>query len=122
MRFHMAPFLNWMKKSPKENVDYCFIDTKPFCSVKILRGKFKNVIYQYGKITFQEIGQIPVLKFDFEILEFGKHVKNSLSENKKFHKIIGDILTEIITNQAEKENPYAYVESDRTDYIEKFDL
>lgn len=118
----MGLFWNWMRKKPKEKRDYIFVDTKPLCCIKIIRGKYKDVVYRYGKVSFEERFGQPTLKFYFEIVDAGKHDQNTLNDSRIFHTMLGDILADIISNHSEKEDVYADAESDRTDYIEEPDL
>ena len=74
-----------------------------FSCIKLTEGKFKGVIYHYGKVGFAKDenpdGTLP-MKFDFtvkmnptdEVLDI---------DNKEFVDYIGDILIEIMEKQIE---------------------
>ena len=116
----MAPFLSWMRKKPKQGVDFTFVESQPFTSIKILKGKYKGITYQYGKIAVSEIeikGEA-LVKFDLDTIDTGKYTREQLDKSEKFVKLVGEILTEIFITSAEKE-PY---ESHRNDDFEELDL
>ena len=95
------------KKSPTEQTSkrYTFAqrEGEDFSCIKLTEGKFKGVIYHYGKVGFAKDenpdGTLP-MKFDFtvkmnptdEILDI---------DNKEFVDYIGDILIEIMEKQIE---------------------
>ena len=73
--------------------------------VKITEGKFKDVIYHYGRVAFapesekQSDGKLP-MKFDYTV---DKNPNNLiLLDNKEFIDYIGDILLEILEDQLER--------------------
>ena len=95
------------KNSPTEQTSkrYTFAqrEGEDFSCIKLTEGKFKGVIYHYGKVGFAKDenpdGTLP-MKFDFtvkmnptdEILDI---------DNKEFVDYIGDILIEIMEKQIE---------------------
>lgn len=114
---------SWMKrrKKLKLNKDYTFIDSKPFIHFKILKGKYKGVIYHYGRLYIQPLEdeeENHCLKFDLVIVDSGKFDTKMLEADDKFIEYVGNILTQIVIEQAERE-PY---ESNREDNTEEFDL
>ena len=72
---------------------------KDYSCVKIVEGKFKDVIYHYGRVAFApESEQLPdgklPMKFDYTV---DKNPKNLiLLDNKEFIDYIGDILLELL--------------------------
>ena len=75
----------------KGNADYS--------SIKLTEGKFKDVIYHYGRVAFapesekQPDGKLP-MKFDYTI---DKNPNNLiLLDNSEFIDYIGDILLELL--------------------------
>ena len=75
----------------KGNADYS--------SIKLTEGKFKDVIYHYGRVAFAPEseklpdGRLP-MKFDYTV---DKNPKNLiLLDNKEFIDYIGDILLELL--------------------------
>ena len=68
-----------------------------YSSIKITEGKFKDVIYHYGNVSFapeeNAEGKLP-MKFDYTV---DKNPKNLiLLDNKEFIDYIGDILLELL--------------------------
>lgn len=122
MRFPMDLF-SWMKnrKKLKLNKDYSFIDSKPFIHFKILKGKYKGVVYHYGRLYILPIEneeENHCLKFDLVIVDSGKFERKTLENDQNFVELVGNILTQIVIEQAERE-PY---ESNRENNTEEFDL
>ena len=71
-----------------------------YSSIKITEGKFKDIIYHYGKVQFAEKenadGHLP-MKFDYTIDKNDTGV-NTL-DNQEFIDYIGDILIELLDEQ-----------------------
>ena len=71
---------------------------KDYSCVKITEGKFKDVIYHYGRVAFApeselKEGKLP-MKFDYTV---DKNPQNLiLLDNKEFIDYIGDILLELL--------------------------
>jgi hypothetical protein len=82
---------------------YTFVekDDSEVYSLKILDGKYKDVVYTYGVVSIKEAEDQSnaTVKFDFRIEESIKH--EDLDADKKFKNLIGDILVNIIENQIE---------------------
>ena len=72
----------------KGNADYS--------SIKLTEGKFKDVIYHYGKVSFapkeNADGRLP-MKFDYTI---DKNPSGVELDNQEFIDYIGDILLELL--------------------------
>ena len=73
----------------KGNADYS--------SIKITEGKFKDIIYHYGKVSFapeeNADGKLP-MKFDYTVDKNPKDI--DLLDNQEFIDYIGDILIELL--------------------------
>ncbi len=73
--------------------------------VKITEGKFKDIIYHYGRVAFapesEELpdGKLP-MKFDYTVRKNPNEL--ILLDNKEFIDYIGDILLEILEDQLER--------------------
>jgi hypothetical protein len=92
------------KTFPKEGIDYEFLDfdgTERVSAVKIVNGKFKDVIYHYGKVEVVE-EEPPRIKFEYFIDSEGKFDIKDLQSNKKFDTLMGDILVSIFDNNVLK--------------------
>ena len=80
----------------KEGTDYSCI--------KLTEGKFKDVIYHYGRVAFAPDseklpdGRLP-MKFDYDII-FNPHEETSI-DKQDFIDYIGDILIELLEKQIE---------------------
>lgn len=91
----------------KKTPDYFFLDAPTGDStwVQIKNGSYSNVVYSYGKVELNQDSEIPILKFDYNIIDPGEYTISSLQENEDFVTIIGDILTDIIIkNEPIREN------------------
>ena len=104
-----------------EDIDWAYIipkDEGTTVHIKILKGKFKDVTYQYGKVGFDEQKDGSVfLKFIYNIIE-SSTPKEELEQNEEFKNHIGDILTSIISKNLDKGINYEA----GTDYFEEPDL
>ena len=73
----------------KGNADYS--------SIKLTEGKFKDVIYHYGKVSFaaeeNADGKLP-MKFDYTVDKNPNDI--DLLDNQEFIDYIGDILLELL--------------------------
>ena len=70
---------------------------KDYSCVKLTEGKFKDVIYHYGKVSFASEenadGKLP-MKFDYTIDKNPNDI--DLLDNQEFIDYIGDILIELL--------------------------
>ena len=88
----------------KTNKPYVFVqrDKDDFSCIKITEGKFKDVIYHYGKVGFAKEenseGQLP-MKFDYNVIKKPNDVDTL--DNQEFIDYIGDILIEVLEKQIE---------------------
>ena len=67
--------------------------------IGIKDGKYKNVIYEYGKVSFGELEDEPdkevVLSFEYNIVNsYG--FKSEEFDKREFGDLLGDILVDII--------------------------
>ena len=90
------------KNSPTDktkNKRYTFAQREgdDFSCIKITEGKFKDIIYHYGKVGFakeeNENGQLP-MKFDY-VIDKNPNDVDTL-DNQEFIDYIGDILIELL--------------------------
>ena len=88
---------------------YMFVsqENEDFASIMIKDGKFKDVIYNYGKVSIPEEdnlnddGTLP-FSFGYTIID---NVGISREEfDQEFFTLIGDILVDIIDEQSEENN------------------
>ena len=82
-------------------------EDEDFASIMIKDGKFKDVIYNYGKVSIpeednlNEDGTLP-FRFEYTIIDNVGIPRETFGED--FFTLIGDILVEIIDEQLEEEN------------------
>jgi hypothetical protein len=95
------PNENSVTDQTKKNSRYVFVqrDGDDFSCIKLLQGKYKGIIYKYGKVGFAKEenpdGSLP-MKFDYDII-FNPHETNI--DKQDFIDYIGDILIEIMEKQ-----------------------
>ncbi len=84
---------------------YMFVsqDEEDWASIMIKDGKFKDVIYSYGKVSvpqeedLNENGTMP-FRFEYNIVDNVGIPRNGFGE--EFFTLIGDILVDIIGDQS----------------------
>lgn len=110
---------NWTKpKTPEEGVDYEFqpIDDSDLIGIKLLKNPYQDIFYYYGTVKMQEQGALASLYFEYRLLNVDSDKEQSLQNDEKFVKLLGDILTEIIIKET------AYNEQARKNNTEEFDI
>lgn len=105
----------------KEEEDYRFVipeDEKTTVGIKLLKGPYKDVVYQYGKVKFEEEKDGAVyLRFVYNVVE-SPYEKSYLEKNQDdFKNYIGDLLVGIIQQNLDK----GLMDEAGTDYIEESD-
>lgn len=102
----------------KEGVDYNYVipeDEKTTVGIKLLTGPYKDTVYQYGEVKFEEEKDGAVyLRFVYNVVE------SSFKDEElgiDFKNYIGDILVEIISQNVNK----GLMDEAGTDYIEESD-
>ena len=88
------------KNSPTDKTNrYVFAQkgNADYSSIKLTEGKFKDVIYHYGKVSFaaeeNADGKLP-MKFDYTVDKNPNDI--DLLDNQEFIDYIGDILIELL--------------------------
>jgi hypothetical protein len=89
--------------------NYTFVSQKDedFTSIMIKDGKFKDVIYNYGKVSIpkednlNEDGTLP-FRFEYTIVDNVGIPREEF--NEEFFTFIGDILVDIISDQSEEDD------------------
>ena len=92
--------------------NYTFVSQKgdTWANVCITEGKFKDVIYNYGKVSINDKeenvdGSLP-FRFEYTIIDNALLQREEFGE--EFFILIGDILVDIIDDQF-KENNFEYI-------------
>ena len=81
-------------------------ENEDFASIMIKDGKFKDVIYNYGKVSIpkednlNEDGTLP-FRFEYNIIDNVGIPREEFDE--EFFTLIGDILVDIIKEQSEED-------------------
>ena len=104
-----------------EGVDYCFIYPKDDANsvhVRLLSGKYKDTVFKYGKVKFEEKDDQMYLLFNYDVLESTVDKPKNLEKDDKFKNYLGDLLVELMSNNIEQE----IVDETGTDDIKNPDL
>lgn len=104
----------------EHGVDYEYIvNDKDLNSVhiKLLTGQYKDTVYKYGKIKFEETDENLHLQFNFNVIE--SPIKK-IEKTVEFRNYIGDVLSSIIRGNIGLEE--SYYDENRTDDIKESDL
>ena len=89
-----------------ENIDYVFISPASDPSmvhIKLLTGEFKETVFKFGKVKFEEKDNEGYLHFDYDVLESTVMKPRKLEKNEDFKNHIGNMLVEIISKNLEQE-------------------
>ena len=89
------------KNSPTEQTKSRYVFAQKgnadYSCIKLTEGKFKDIIYHYGKVSFAKEenadGKLP-MKFDYTVDKNPKDL--DLLDNQEFIDYIGDILIELL--------------------------
>ena len=98
----------------KNNYTFVSQEDEDFASIMIKDGKFKDVIYNYGKVSIpeednlNEDGTLP-FRFEYTIIDNVGIPREEFGE--EFFTFIGDILVDIISDQS-KEDDIKYATDD----------
>lgn len=89
----------------EENIDYSFVELEDVdvSAIKLLKGKYQDVIYCYGHASVNEEGVAARLSFDYIVIDPGKYTVEQLTQDEEFHIMIGDILVEMIAVEGKNE-------------------
>lgn len=90
----------------EEGFDYCFIypkDDTTNVHVKILEGVYKNTVFKYGKVKFQEISEEMHLVFAYDVLESPVTKPKTLEKDEDFKNYIGNLLVEIMSGNLQQD-------------------
>ena len=88
-----------------EGVDYCFIypkEDEETVHIRLMEGPYKDTIYKYGRVGFEEKNEQVYLQFKFDVIESTIKTK-ILEKDLDFRNYIGDLLVEIMSSNIEQE-------------------
>ena len=103
-----------------EGVDYCYIypkDDSQAVHIKLLDGPYKDTVYKYGRVGFEEKNEQVYLQFKFDVIESNIKIKK-LEKDLEFKNYIGDLLVEIMSSNIDAE----IIDETGTDDIKEPDL
>jgi len=89
-----------------EGVDYCFIYPKndgTSVHIRFLDGPYKDTIFKYGKVKFEEKNDQVYLLFAYDVLESPVDKPKKMEKDEKFKNYLGDLLVEIMGSNIEQE-------------------
>ena len=89
-----------------EGIDYCFIYPKndgTSVHIRFLDGPYKDTVFKYGKVKFEEKGDQVYLLFAYDVLESPVDKPKKLEKDEKFKNYLGDLLVEIMGSNIEQE-------------------
>ena len=89
-----------------EEIDYKFVfpanDDKSV-HIKLLQGPYKDTIYKYGQVKFDEKDGDGYLLFDYDVIESTVMKPKKLEKDEDFKNVIGDLLVEMISTRLAEE-------------------
>ena len=89
-----------------EGLDYCFIypkDDGTAVHIRLLEGPYKDTIFKYGKVKFEEKNDQIYLLFAYDVLESTIDKPRKLEKDETFKNYLGDLLVEIMGSNIEQE-------------------
>jgi hypothetical protein len=89
-----------------EGLDYCFIypkDDTQAVHIKFLDGNYKDTVFKYGKVKFEEKDEQVYLLFAYDVLESTVDKPKKLEKDEAFKNYIGDLLVELMSSNLEQE-------------------
>ena len=72
--------------------------------IEITEGKYEGVIYTYGEVQFLPVegDEPPTINFTRAVRKCPDSLRETISDDKEFNQIMGDILIEMLQEQGEK--------------------
>ena len=104
-----------------EGLDYCFIypkDNNEAVHIKLMEGEYKDTVFKYGKVKFEEKDGQMYLLFAYDVLESPVDKPKKMEKNEKFKNYLGDLLVEIMGSNIEQE----VIDETGTDDFKESDL
>ena len=89
-----------------EGIDYCFIYPKEDAQsvhIRLLQGQYKDTLFKYGKVKFEEKDDQMYLLFGYDVIESSVDKPKMLEKDSDFKNYIGDLLVEIMSSNIEQE-------------------
>jgi hypothetical protein len=89
-----------------EGLDYCFIYPKEdnqAVHIKLLDGPYKDTLFKYGKVKFEEKDDQVYLLFGYDVLESIVDKPKKLEKDGDFKNYLGDFLVELMSANIDQE-------------------
>jgi hypothetical protein len=105
-----------------EGIDYCFIYPKEdnqAVHIKLLDGPYKDTLFKYGKVKFEEKDDQVYLLFGYDVLESIVDKPKKLEKDGDFKNYLGDFLVELMSANIDQEIDDEEIGTSNT---EEFDL
>ena len=76
--------------------------------IRILKGEYKDVIFQYGTVELvpRESEDFPTINFERAVRSCPEELVETISDDKKFNQLMTNILIELLANEGVKEFNY----------------
>jgi hypothetical protein len=89
-----------------EGVDYCFIypkDDGTAVHVKLLTGPYKDTVFRFGKVKFEERHGNVYLLFAYYVLESTVDKPKNLEKSTEFRDYVGPLLVQLMSGNLEED-------------------
>jgi hypothetical protein len=104
-----------------EGIDYCFVYPKndgTSVHVRLLTGPYKDTLFKYGKVKFDEKDGDMYLLFRYDVLESTVMKPSKMEKDANVKQYLGDLLVEIMSSNIEQD----IIDETGTDDTEKSNL
>jgi hypothetical protein len=89
-----------------EGIDYCFIYPKneaQAVDIRLLEGKYKDTLFRFGKVKFEEKDNQVYLIFRYDVFESKFDKPKKLEKDTDFKNYIGDLLVQLMSTNMDQE-------------------
>jgi len=85
-------------KIQESDYKYVVNENSSLYGVKLLSGKYKDVVFQYGKVSIKESPELDIatLQFTYSLVESATFNDDDLINDEGFKNHLGDVLTHVI--------------------------
>jgi hypothetical protein len=71
--------------------------------IRLLEGKYKDTVFKYGKVKFEERAGNVYLLFAYDVLESSADKPKKLEKDENFKNYLGDLLVEVMSGNLEQD-------------------
>lgn len=89
-----------------EGIDYCFIypkDDGTAVHIRLLTGPYKDTVFKYGKVKFEEKDNDVYLLFRYDVLESTVMKPSKMEKDEQVKNYLGDLLVELMSSNLEQD-------------------